>query len=311
MKKKLKDLALFLEQLRSHFICIEYVQIDNVEEQRKIKEDLIQNTEEVEKVLAIREEMDAKQELKSKYAKRSVETTSGVERLQLRVAIEKLEEEVYELREMLLQSKLDAELLLEKDLKKKLKISKMCERLLSSLKNQYEQLNEEKRELRAVYDTKVKAVAAEDISDIYFFPKSISEFDAKEMNVMVNNLQNKPILRDKLIFCFSIRANEGSRERDMEKTEQIIGALKRNGFHLINPTYGYTFYRENKGIIAYDNSYVYPQEAYDYIVSLNEKCGSYIKNGANCGEDCIQYLNRKPTTKTGNIYYRIIELERN
>ena len=49
----------------------------------------------------------------------------------------------------------------------------------------------------------------------------------------------------------------------------------------------------------------------DYIVSLNEKCGSYIKNGANCGEDCIQYLNRKPTTKTGNIYYRIIELERN
>ena len=149
------------------------------------------------------------------------------------------------------------------------------------------------------------------ISDIYFFPKSISEFDAKEMNVMVNNLQNKPILRDKLIFCFSIRANEGSRERDMEKTEQIIGALKRNGFHLINPTYGYTFYRENKGIIAYDNSYVYPQEAYDYIVSLNEKCGSYIKNGANCGEDCIQYLNRKPTTKTGNIYYRIIELERN
>ena len=143
------------------------------------------------------------------------------------------------------------------------------------------------------------------ISDIYFFPKSISEFDAKEMNVMVNNLQNKPILRDKLIFCFSIRANEGSRERDMEKTEQIIGALKRNGFHLNNPTYGYTFYRENKGIIAYDNSYVYPQEAYDYIVSLNEKCGSYIKNGANCGEDCIQYLNRKPTTKTGNIYYRI------
>ena len=142
------------------------MQIDNVEEQRKIKEDLIQNTEEVEKVLAIREEMDAKQELKSKYAKRSVETTSGVERLQLREAIEKLEEEVYELREMLLQSKLDAELLLEKDLKKKLKISKMCERLLSSLENQYEQLNEEKRELRAVYDTKVNAVAAEDMEEL-------------------------------------------------------------------------------------------------------------------------------------------------
>lgn len=42
----------------------------------------------------------------------------------------------------------------------------MCERLLSSLKNQYEQLNEEKRELRAVYDTKVKAVAAEDMEEL-------------------------------------------------------------------------------------------------------------------------------------------------
>lgn len=166
VKKKLKDLASFLERLRRHFICIEYSQIDNVEEQRKLKKDLIQNTEEIEKVLAIREEMDAKQELKSKYAKRSVETTSGVERLQLREAIEKLEEEVYELREMLLQSKLDAELLLEKDLKRKLKISKMCERLLSSLENQYEQLNEKKRELRAVYDTKVKAVAAEDMEEL-------------------------------------------------------------------------------------------------------------------------------------------------
>lgn len=155
-----------IPNLWAFLVLKEYVQIDNVEEQRKIKEDLIQNTEEVEKILAIREEMDAKQELKSKYAKRLVETTSVVERLQLRVAIEKLEEEVYELREMLLQSKLDAELLLEKDLKKKLKISKMCERLLSSLENQYEQLNEEKRELRAVYDTKVKAVAAEDMEEL-------------------------------------------------------------------------------------------------------------------------------------------------
>ena len=105
-----------IPNLLAFLVLKEYVQIDNVEEQRKIKEDLIQNTEEVEKILAIREEMDAKQELKSKYAKRSVETTSGVERLQLRVAIEKLEEEVYELREMLLQSKLDAELLLEKEI---------------------------------------------------------------------------------------------------------------------------------------------------------------------------------------------------
>ena len=110
-----------------------------------IKEGLIYDTEEAEKVLAIREKMDAKQELKSKYAKRTAETTSGVERLQLRAMIEKLEREVYELREMLLQSKLEAELLLEPDLKKKLMVSKICEQLLPSLEKQYEQLSEEKK----------------------------------------------------------------------------------------------------------------------------------------------------------------------
>ena len=134
-----------MERLRRNIICIEYAQIDNDEERRELKECLIQNTEEVEKVLAIREKMDAKQKLKSKYAKRTAETTSGVERLQLRAMIEKLEREVYELREMLLQSKLEAELLLEPDLKKKLMVSKICEQLLPSLEKQYEQLSEEKK----------------------------------------------------------------------------------------------------------------------------------------------------------------------
>ena len=60
-------------------------------------------------------------------------------------------------------------------MKKKLKISKMCERLLSSLENQYEQLNEEKRELRAVYDTKVKAVAAEDMEELIAERQAVRE----------------------------------------------------------------------------------------------------------------------------------------
>lgn len=106
--------------------------IDKEEEQRELKAGIIQNTAEVEKVIAIREEMDIKQELKSRDAKRATETASGVERLQLRAMIEKLEQEVYELREQLLQSKLD------------------------------EKLREEKGKLRAVYNTKVEAVGKVD-----------------------------------------------------------------------------------------------------------------------------------------------------
>ena len=57
-------------------------------------------------------------------------------------------------------------MLLETDLKKRLKISKMCEQLLPTLEKQYEQLNKEKRELRAVYDTKVEVVATEDMEKL-------------------------------------------------------------------------------------------------------------------------------------------------
>lgn len=60
VKEKLKELALFLERLRRDFISIEYAQIDNAEEQSELKEGLIHDTEEVEKVLAIREKMDDK-----------------------------------------------------------------------------------------------------------------------------------------------------------------------------------------------------------------------------------------------------------
>lgn len=146
--------------------------------------------------------------------------------------------------------------------------------------------------------------------DIYFFPKSISEFTYDELNIMARNLEEKPILKDKIILCFSLRADDGSRERDMGRTQKIIDALRKNGFERIRPDYGYTYFTENKGIITYNTDYIYPQQVYDYVTSLNNKCRRYIQNGTNCEQDCISYLNRRPTMKTGNIYFQIIELER-
>lgn len=147
-------------------------------------------------------------------------------------------------------------------------------------------------------------------SDIYFFPKSISEFNNEEMKVIVNNLRYKPIVKDKIILCFSIRANEYSRDMDMDKTQQIVKALEENGYKQNNEKNVSWSFVENKGIVSFDHDYWYPQDAYDYVVSLNEKCNKYIEMGSNCKNECERYLNRKPTTKTGNITYQIIELER-
>lgn len=148
------------------------------------------------------------------------------------------------------------------------------------------------------------------ISDIYFFPKSISEFDENEIDVIADNFRMKPILKDKLIFCFSLRANAGNRGMDMLKTKKIMEALEANGFRLNTSVNEYYSYDDNVGIIACDSNYVYPNDVYEYIISLNKKCGSYIKNGVNCSGDCMMHLDRRPVTKTGNIYYQLIEIER-
>lgn len=148
------------------------------------------------------------------------------------------------------------------------------------------------------------------ISDIYFFPKSISEFSNEEIQIIADNLKWKPILKDKIIFCFSIRANEFSRESDMNKTKQIVKALEENGYKQNTKKDVCWCFKENKGIILFDHDYLYPQEAYDYVISLNKKCNKYIELESNCKNECERYLNRKPTTKTGNITYQITELER-
>jgi len=148
------------------------------------------------------------------------------------------------------------------------------------------------------------------ISDIYFFPKSISEFSNEEMKIIVYNFKSKPVVKDKIILCFSIRANEYSRIRDMNKTGQIVQALEENGYKQNNEKNVSWSFIENKGIILIDSAYRYPQDAYDYVINLNKKCNRYIETGTNCKSECERYLNRKPITKTGTITYQIMEIDK-
>ncbi len=55
------------------------------------------------------------------------------------------------------------------------------------------------------------------VSDIYFFPKSISEFSDDEMKIISKNFRNKPILKDTIFLCISLRSNEFSMDRDIKK----------------------------------------------------------------------------------------------
>ncbi len=89
----------------------------------------------------------------------------------------------------------------------------------------------------------------------------------------------------------------------------IVDALQHNGFKANKPYDRYTYYIQNVGIATYDSDYVYPEDAREYIIHLNEKCLNFIKNRKNCEEAC-NYLNRWPVMKTGMISYQVIKFER-
>jgi hypothetical protein len=147
-------------------------------------------------------------------------------------------------------------------------------------------------------------------SDIYFFPKSISEFDDNEMKLICKNFKEKEIIKNTILLGVSLRCDSGSRDRDMEKVKLLIEAISKNGFITKDSCEEYIYYEGNAGIAAYDRQFVYPPEAINYLKELNIRCKEFIENGTNCENDCLESLNRWPILKTNTICYQIIELER-
>ena len=71
-----------------------------------------------------------------------------------------------------------------------------------------------------------------------FFPKSISEFSNEEFQDICEGFSIKQIQKDKVHILISLRADQGSMDRDMERSEKIISAIKQNGF--------ITFFSQNR-----------------------------------------------------------------
>lgn len=93
------------------------------------------------------------------------------------------------------------------------------------------------------------------VSDVYFFPKSISEFSDGELNAMSNSFSSKNIQKDRFFVCISLREDQGSMDRDIQKTKRLIEAIRENGFCTKWPYAQYTHYVRNDGIALFDNDF--------------------------------------------------------
>lgn len=148
------------------------------------------------------------------------------------------------------------------------------------------------------------------VSDIYFFPKSISEFSEKEIQQIAACFEKKPIEKDRFFICVSLRNSDEKRSLDMAKTKILTESIERNGFDADGEEDTYYYYSENQPISTLDTSYHYPEEIIRYMNSLDEKCRHNSCKDSSYGYACCSNFNRNPILRTGEICYQIIEFRR-
>ena len=140
-------------------------------------------------------------------------------------------------------------------------------------------------------------------TDIFFFPKSICEID--HIDQFCSALRSQRFSKNKITLGISLRIEEHHQSADDDYVEKVIDTVCANGYTVSNIILFSS--SGNKGIRAYDRSFIYPDEILDYLAQLRDKCSE----SATCGWDCEDSLTRKPILTSSYINYKIIVLERN
>lgn len=148
-------------------------------------------------------------------------------------------------------------------------------------------------------------------SDIYIFPKSISEFSGNDIVNMCNTIESKPIKNNTVYLLASLRHNDGNLESDKEKMSKLFKAFNANGFDCeSNPKSSTSFKDEckKKKITELDGSFQHPFKTVECLLHLNERCKKF--DGDNCKADCSEQLNRWPVLNCGILHWQIFKFER-
>lgn len=148
-------------------------------------------------------------------------------------------------------------------------------------------------------------------SDIFIFPKSISEFSLREVEQLTKCISEKNMLKDRVHFLFSLRNDQGSMARDMQKTKALFNMLIDRGFQTRSKNNMYYQFGEDvqgKTIQSVDSDFNHPGKIIDYIKELYAACPKFdqcVKK-----EGCQKRLGRFPMLKCKYAAWQIFSFER-
>ena len=148
-------------------------------------------------------------------------------------------------------------------------------------------------------------------SDIYIFPKSISEFSQNEVEQIASHFTADSIIKDQVHFMFSLRIDEGSMARDAQKTDVIYRNMLDIGFHTEDPSNRYYHFGDEvngKNIHHVDTDFKLPNATIDFLKELYTNCPHFEQCVNQNG--CRSRLGRYPILKCRYAAWQVFSFER-
>lgn len=148
-------------------------------------------------------------------------------------------------------------------------------------------------------------------SDIYIFPKSISELTIPEIHIICEIIAKKDFQKKEIYFLISLRSDEHSRNLDMQKTGIIFRAISQCGYQTDDKCDVFTHIRQShvlKKIRTQDSDFEHPADVVGYLKDLHTYCANF--KDVSCEDDCGRRLDRWPVLNCGNVCWQMFRFHR-
>lgn len=153
-----------------------------------------------------------------------------------------------------------------------------------------------------------KAAARLD-SDVYFFPKSISEFTNYDFIKLCDCFRNTPIIKDTFCLLISIRPVDIWGRKDMDRVGELVNAIIANGYITEDDPNTYYFDDHADGYITYlDSQFNYPIGIIDTLRNLTSRCVTQDTYQSNCAK--CDKINRSPILTAKYVQFQMFTFYR-
>jgi len=133
-------------------------------------------------------------------------------------------------------------------------------------------------------------------SDVFLFPKSISEFEEDVFPQFCEEFAGKRFRKSRVHLLISLRDTPDNRSIDLTRSRELAEAMRRHGFQTRDDVTQYLDFEAGKRIKISDADkiFVYPLEAYQYLQGLESRTGVRVS----------------PILYTNYIHYQILTFEK-